>query len=75
MLEQAASRLRSGRIDGLAVLVDVLDHTVLVNHEGGAVGEIVLLVQNAVVFGDGAFEVAEERKLEAVLLREDVIRG
>jgi len=73
VLEQAAGRLCAGRINGLAILVNVLDHAILVNNEGRAVGEVVFFVQDAVILGDRPLEVAQERELEAVLLGEDVV--
>ena len=46
-----------------------------IDHEGGAVAKAVLLVENAVVLNDSAFEIAEERKRDADLFGEFFVGG
>ena len=74
MLEQAARCVRPGWIEGLAALFNVADHAALVDHERRPVGEPFLLVQDAVLFRHRSLKIAEERKGEAVLLGEDLVR-
>ena len=49
----------SGWIDGHVSFVDVLDDAFFIDHEGGAITEALFLIENAIVFNDGAFEIAE----------------
>ena len=75
MLQDAARRVRARGIDGLRVLVNVLDHACLVHHERRAVGEAALCVQNAVLFRDLALKIAQQWIGEPELLRELPVGG
>ena len=75
VLEQTAHRVRARRIDGRRVLFDVLDDTFFIHHERRAVGETVLLVQDAVFHGNFALEIAQQREVHADLFREGLIGG
>jgi len=75
VLQQIASGSGSARVDGILAHVDMLDDTLLVDHKCGAVGELLLFVQNAVLFGDSSLEVTEKREHEAFLLCEGGISG
>jgi hypothetical protein len=46
-------------IDGHVSFVDVLNDAFFIDHEGGAITEALLFIEHAVVFNDGAFEIAE----------------
>ena len=48
-----------GRIDRDVSFVNVTNDAFFVDQESGAISKALLLVKNAVVFDDGAFEVAE----------------
>jgi hypothetical protein len=48
-----------GRIDSDPSFVDVLNDPFLIDHEGGAITEALLLVEDAVVLNDRAFEIAK----------------
>lgn len=50
VFHQTAGLARAGRVERVLALFDVLNDAVLVDHEGGAVGESVLFVKHAVFF-------------------------
>jgi hypothetical protein len=75
VLEQVASSSGPAGVDGILTHVDMLDDTLLVYNERSAVGELLLLVQNAVLFGNRSLEVAEEREHEAFLFGEGSVGG
>src|SRR5262249_29295714 len=58
-----------------ATFVDVLDDAFFIDHEGSAIAEALLLVKDAIVFHDGAFEIAEDRKGNAKLFGEFAVGG
>lgn len=59
-MHQDVAGIDHGRwIDGHVAFVDVLDDAFFVDHEGGAITEALLFIENAIVFDDGAFEIAE----------------
>jgi len=74
-LEHVAGVHDAGRIDCDASFVNVPDDAFFVDQEGGAISEALLLVEDAVVFHDGAFEVAEDRKCYLDLFCEFAVGG
>jgi hypothetical protein len=70
VLQETTGLPGAARIDGGLVLVDVLDHTVLVHHERSPVGKAVLLIKDAVVFGNRSLEVAKKGEGDADLFGE-----
>ena len=54
--QNVAGVLGAGRIDRYAAFIDVLDNSVLINYERGAIAIATLFVKDAVIFHDGAFE-------------------
>jgi hypothetical protein len=63
----AASFVGSGGVEGGLILVDVDDLAVLVDDEGGAIGDAGALVQNSVRFGDLSLgKIAEEGDFDIV---------
>ena len=68
MLQKAARRMRVVRIQSLALAVDVLDHTVLINDKRGAVRHREFVIQNAVLGCGFACEIAKEGEGDADLL-------
>jgi len=75
MLQQTTCCASAARVDGVPTYVDVLDDAFLVNHERGAVGELLFLIEDPVLFGDRSLEVAQERKVNAFLLGEGGVGG
>ena len=62
-MRQDVARIRSARgIDRHAAFVDVLNDSVLIDHERGPIAEALLFIENAVVLHHGAFEIAEQRE-------------
>ena len=59
MHEHVARICNLGGIDGFVSFVDMLDDAFLVDYEGGAISEALLFVEDAIIFDDGAFEIAE----------------
>ena len=56
-------------------LVDVSNDAFFIDHEGGAIAEALLFVEDAVIFNDGAFEIAEKWKGDANLFGEFPVSG
>jgi hypothetical protein len=75
MLEHATRGTGAARVDGVLTHVDMLDDTLLVDDKRGAIGKLLLLVQNAILFGDGSLEIAEEGEHEAFLLGKGGVGG
>ncbi len=75
MLEHATRGTGAARVDSILTHVDMLDDTLLVDDKRGAVSELLLLVQNAILFGDGSFEITEEREHQAFLLGKGCVGG
>ena len=75
MLQQTAGRVRAAGVNGRSVLLDVPDHASLVHHERGAIGESAFFVENAVLGGDGPFEITEDGKGHADLFGEFPVGG
>jgi hypothetical protein len=49
VLQHAARRARAGWVNRFFILVDVANDAVLVDYEGGAIRETLLLIENSVV--------------------------
>jgi hypothetical protein len=75
MFQQATRGTGAAGVDGVPAYVDVLDDAFLVNHERRAVGELLLLIEDTVLFGDRSLEVAQERKVDAFLLGKGRVGG
>ena len=70
------TRFHDGRrIDRDVSFINVLDYAFFIDQEGGAIAETLLLIENAVVFDDRAFEVAEQRKRNLELFGEFSVGG
>jgi len=65
----------AGWIDRDVALVDVLNDSIFIDHERGAIAEALLFIEDAVIFHHGAFEIAEQWKGDAVLGPEFFIGG
>ena len=74
LLERCAHRHSAPRIDGALTLLNALDYARLVDYKGRAVRELLLIVQDAILFADLARHVAQQRELHAELLGELGIR-
>jgi len=59
VLQHVTGVNNGGRIDRDVSFVDVLNDAVLIDHEGGAIAEALLFVEDTIIFDDGAFEIAE----------------
>src|SRR5205807_9498098 len=71
MRQDVAGFFGARRIDSIVTFLDVLDYSVLVDHERRPIAVTTFLVKDAVVFYDAAFgEVAEDWKSYSVLFRE-----
>ena len=75
MFQQAACGSGPAWVDGILPHVDMLDSTVLVDDKRSAIGELLLLVQDPILFGDRSLEVTKEREGEAFLLGEGGVGG
>jgi len=75
VLQQIASGSGPTRVDGILAHVDMLDDILLIDDKRSAVGELLLLVQNAVLFRDRSLEVAEEGERETFLLGKGSVGG
>ncbi len=75
MLEHVASFNDSGRIDSHVSFVNVPDDAFFINQEGGAISKALLLVEDAIVFNDGAFEIAEDGERNSNLFCEFAVGG
>ena len=58
-IEHVTRFYRGSWIDGDVSFVNVPNDALFIDHEGGAIAKTLLLVEHAVVFDDGAFEIAE----------------
>ena len=70
MRKDVASIVRAGWIDRDIAFVDVLNNSVLVDHERRAISIALLFVEDAIIFHNGVFEIAEQRKRDADLFGE-----
>src|SRR6185437_15919095 len=62
-------------IDSDVAFVDVLNDPFFIDHESGAVSEALLFVEDAIVFDDSAFEIAEYREGHSNLFCEFAVGG
>jgi hypothetical protein len=70
-VRQYIARVGSGcGIDRYVSFVDVLNDPVLIDYECGAISETLRFVENAVILHHCSFEIAEEGKSDADVLRE-----
>jgi len=75
VLEHVTCFHYSRRIDRDVSFVDVLDDAVFVDHEGGAIAEALFFVEDAIIFDDRAFEIAEYRECDSELFGEFAVGG
>ena len=75
MLQHVTRFDRGCRIDSDVSFVDVSNDAVFVDDERGAISKALLLVEDAVVFDDRTFEIAEERKCNPKLLCKFAVGG
>jgi hypothetical protein len=75
MLKHVTSVDYGRRIDRDVAFVDVTNDAFFVDQESGAISKALLLVKNAIVFDDGAFEVAEDRESNSDLLCKFAVGG
>ena len=76
MLQPAAGRICTGRIERSLAFLDVLNLTFRVHHERGPVGHSIILDQHAVFFGNlSLVEIAQERKCQIEFFREFLLGG
>jgi hypothetical protein len=66
---------RIRRINRAVAFLDVLDFALLVDDEGGAIGKLKLVIQNAVFLGNLTRHIAEERKCDSDLFGECCVGG
>lgn len=62
-------------IDRDVSFVDVLNDSFFIDHEGSAISETLLFVEDAIVFDDSAFEITEYRESNSNLFGEFAIGG
>ena|SRR5215216_1608907 len=65
----------AGGIDCGVSFVNVPNDALFIDHEGGAISEALLLVEDAISLNDSAFEIAEYRKSNRNLLCEFAVGG
>jgi hypothetical protein len=65
----------SRRIDRDVSFVDVLNDSFFIDYEGGAISKALFFVEDAIVFDDSAFEVAEYRESNSNLFCEFAVGG
>jgi hypothetical protein len=70
LFQRRAHRHGARRIDGALAFLNVLDNALLVDHKGGAARKLLLIIQDAIFFGDFARHVAQQGELHAQLLGE-----
>src|ERR1700674_4430497 len=73
--KDVAGILGGGWIDGDVPFVDVLNDPVFVDHKGRTIAIAAVFIEDAIVLDHCAFEIAEQRKGDAVLLAEFSVRG
>ena len=62
-------------IDRDVSIVDVLNDSFFIDHEGSAISETLLFVEDAIVFDDSAFEITEYRESNSNLFCEFAVGG
>ena len=75
MLEHVAGFNNRSRIDRHVSFVDVPDDAFFIDQEGGAISKALLLVEDAIVLNDGAFEIAEDGERNSNLFCEFAVGG
>ena len=74
-LEHVACFDHRRRIDGDVSFVDVPNDAFLIDQEGGSIAKALLLVEDAIIFHYGAFEIAEDREGNSKLFGEFAVGG
>jgi hypothetical protein len=75
MLEHVTGLDYRGRIDGHVSFINVPDDAFFIDQESGAISKALLLVVDAIVFNDGAFEIAEDGERNSNLFGEFAVGG
>ena len=75
MLEHVTRVDNRGRIDRDVSFVDVLDDSLLIDHESSAISEALFFVEDAIVFHYSAFEITEDRESNSDLFCEFAVGG
>jgi|GEM_PF-7113191 len=75
VLEHVARLHYARRIDRDVSLVNMPDYAFFIDQERGTIAKSLLLVEDAVVSDDGAFEIAEQRKHDSDLFGELAVGG
>src|SRR5205814_8472735 len=76
LVRQDVARVNRRRwIKSGAILIDVLDDSILVDHERGAIAEHLGFVKDAIVLHDRSFEIAEQRERHGDVLCESFVGG
>ena len=73
VLERAARGAGAARVNRFLALLDELNYAVLVHDEGGPIRETCVRVEDSIVLRDLALKIAEEWKLDSVLLGKDFV--
>src|SRR5438309_5729555 len=73
--QDVACILGACRIDSFAAFFDMLDDSVLVDHEGCPIAVAALFIEDAVVSYHRAFEITQQRKGQAILFGKFAIGG
>ena len=75
MRENVTRLHNSAWIDGDVSFVDVANDAFFIDQEGGAIAKTLLLIENAIIFYDGALEIAEDREGNSELFGEFAVCG
>ena len=70
MLEHVARLDNGRRIDRDVSFIDVSNNAFFIDQEGGAISKTLLFVEDAIVFDDSAFEIAQQRERDCELFSE-----
>ncbi|MGD0697496.1 MAG: hypothetical protein ABSB82_21965 [Terriglobia bacterium] len=73
VLHQIARGAGTARINRLVAFLDVLNNSVFVDHERGAIGKPLFVIQDAIVFGDCSLKVTQQGECQAILLGENFV--
>jgi len=75
MLKHVTRVYYGRRIDRDVSFVNVTNDAFFVDQESSAISKALLLIENTIIFDDGAFEVAEEREGDSDLLCKFAVGG
>src|SRR5262249_32166503 len=76
LVRQDVARIFSaGWVDGIVAFLDMLDNSVFVDHESSTIAVAPFFIKDAVVLDYRAFEIAQQRKGDAVFCRKFFVGG